>query len=73
MPLEIKGIENVYRCIVCGKLTSNPIFYKTCCMNKAAIFCSQQCAQKWISQWIKNQEQIIRKSPQSIRFSKHLM
>lgn len=60
MPLEIKSqTSGVHRCAVCGKVTRDPIFYKTCCMNKPVIFCSKKCAKIWVSRWVRNQEQII--------------
>ena len=61
IPLEIKSKEgSVYRCIVCGKIVTNPIFYKTCCMNKPVVFCSRICARRWISEWVKNQDQLMK-------------
>ncbi|MEM1679284.1 MAG: hypothetical protein QXV81_06875 [Ignisphaera sp.] len=62
MPLELKNVipTAVYRCEVCGKTTSTPILYKTCCMNKPVALCSRECLNRWISEWIKNQEQILR-------------
>ncbi len=61
MPFEVKEAKGrVYRCEVCGRLTTNPILYKTCCMNKPVVFCSQACARKWISAWMRNQEQLMR-------------
>jgi len=62
MPLEIKNVivNATYRCEVCGRLTSTPIIYKTCCMNKPVILCSCECLSKWMSEWIKNQDQIIK-------------
>jgi hypothetical protein len=61
MPLEVRNVitNAVYRCEVCGKLTSTPIIYKTCCMNKPVILCSRECLNKWLSEWVKNQDQII--------------
>lgn len=62
MPFEIKEGKNVgiYRCETCGKLiTLNPIIYKTCCMNKPAYFCSRVCFSRWLSIWVRNQEQVV--------------
>jgi hypothetical protein len=61
MPLEVRNVitNAVYRCEVCGKLTSTPIIYKTCCMNKPVILCGRECLNKWLSEWVKNQDQII--------------
>jgi methionyl-tRNA synthetase len=59
MPFEIKQNESnkIYRCETCGKLiTSNPITYKTCCMNKPVYFCSKPCFTKWLSVWMRRQE-----------------
>lgn len=60
MPLEVKSSSGVHRCVVCGKLTTNPIFYKTCCMNKPVVFCSNHCVRKWIMEWMRNQEQTLK-------------
>lgn len=59
--MQVEGRGGVYRCEVCGRLTSNPIFYKTCCTNKPAVFCSEACARKWIATWMRNQEQQVRR------------
>lgn len=62
MPFEVKGISGVFRCEVCGKLiTSNPLVYKTCCMNKPVVLCSKECLSKWIAEWGKNQDQVFSK------------
>ncbi len=58
LPFEVKQGGGVQRCVVCGKLTSTPILYKTCCMNKPVAFCSQVCASRWIREWMRNQEQV---------------
>ncbi len=60
MPMQVSGGGRLYRCEVCGRLTSNPILYKTCCMNKPVAFCSEACARKWIAAWMRNQEQRVR-------------
>jgi hypothetical protein len=63
MPLEVKNVivNATYRCEICGRLTSSPIIYKTCCMNKPIILCSRECLSKWMSEWIKNQDQIAKR------------
>ena len=61
MPFELKeNSRRVYRCEVCGRIVINPIVYKTCCMNKPVYFCSRTCMVKWINEWMKNQDQVMR-------------
>ncbi|MEM0051438.1 MAG: hypothetical protein QXF42_07940 [Sulfolobales archaeon] len=64
MPLEVRNVitNAVYRCEVCGRLTSTPVIYKTCCMNKPVILCSRECLYRWMSEWVKNQDQIVNRS-----------
>lgn len=61
MPFQVseQGIR-VRRCEVCGKLTSKPLAYKTCCMNKPVYFCSTSCLRKWVAEWVKNQDQVMK-------------
>jgi hypothetical protein len=63
MPLEVKNVilNATYRCEVCGRLTSSPIIYKTCCMNKPVILCSRECLSNWLSKWVKNQDQNVKR------------
>nr|WP_230937984.1 TRASH domain-containing protein [Sulfolobus acidocaldarius] len=46
------------RCSWCGKVINNePIVVKTCCNNKPWVFCSRQCYNMWVRDWLKSQEQ----------------
>jgi len=61
MPFKLREeYSRVYKCEVCGRITLEPIVYKTCCMNKPVYFCSRTCMVKWITEWAKNQEQVFR-------------
>ncbi|MEM1619391.1 MAG: hypothetical protein QXU97_04535 [Fervidicoccaceae archaeon] len=47
------------RCAVCGRLVSDPVHaLKTCCVNKAIVFCSERCKQEWERGWLRRQEQL---------------
>ncbi|OWJ54456.1 hypothetical protein [Pyrodictium delaneyi] len=63
MPFQLSTDRRVYRCTVCGRITTKPILYKTCCMNRPVVFCSKVCAEKWIREWMRRQEQFRRGGP----------
>ena len=45
------------RCSLCGRLiTGQPIVAKTCCVNRPWTFCSRECYERWVRQWLRNQE-----------------
>jgi len=44
------------RCIVCGRLVKDELHvYKTCCVNKLYVFCSEDCRKKWAGSWLRMQ------------------
>lgn len=58
MPFQLDTKVNQLRCSWCGKLIKdNPIIVKTCCNNKPWVFCSKQCYNNWVREWMRRQEQ----------------
>ena len=59
MPFQLKADRRLYRCAVCGRVvTGEPIMLRTCCMNRPVVFCSRACAEKWVREWLRRQEQL---------------
>ncbi len=58
MPFQVESKFGNYRCDWCGKIiNTNPIVVKTCCNNKPWTFCSSQCYNQWMREWLRRQEQ----------------
>ncbi|MFP3233270.1 MAG: TRASH domain-containing protein [Sulfolobaceae archaeon] len=58
MPMQLDVHTNALRCSWCGKfIHGEPITVKTCCNNKPWVFCSKQCYNMWVREWLKRQEQ----------------
>ncbi len=63
MPFEVKRGGFALRCSECNKIIKGePIFLKTCCVNKPRAFCSKTCLDKWQRKWLMRQEQITKRS-----------
>lgn len=68
MPYEVKGKSLIYRCQICGKMIhKDAIQFKTCCMNKPVVLCSQRCMRIWETRWLRQQEQIMKSRKKNIR------
>ncbi|MDT7875995.1 MAG: TRASH domain-containing protein [Sulfolobaceae archaeon] len=58
MPFQLDVKVNALKCSWCGNIIrGEPIIVKTCCNNKPWVFCSRQCYNSWVKEWLKRQEQ----------------
>lgn len=57
MPFLLNTETGQVRCTYCGRVISGqPIVVKTYCINRPWVFCSEECYNRFLRQWLRNQE-----------------